>query len=203
MNFKNTYFLTNRLKEGDKKAYAFLIDNYHHKLCVYANSLINNHTQSEDIVQNVFVNLWVKRAKLDPKQSIKSFLYKSVYNEFIDQYRKTQSVMKIEKMYIDYINSIVLDEDKEDTQKLIKQVKIIIQNLPPKCKHVFELSKKEGLTNIEISEHLNVTVKAVEAQITRAFSIIRKKLKGKTDLILFLLFDVKNELKLTLFKHQK
>ena len=192
MNFNNTFFLTTRLKEGDKKAYAFLIDNYHHKLCVYANSLINNHIQSEDIVQNVFINLWVKRAKLDPRQSIKSFLYKSVYNEFIDQYRKTQSVMKIEKMYIDYINSIVIDENEEDLQKLIIQVKEIIQNLPPKCKQVFELSKKEGLTNIEISEYLNITIKAVEAQITRAFNTIRKELKDNTRFILFLLFEVKN-----------
>lgn len=191
MSLNNKKSLIEDLKKGDRKAFTVLIDHYHHKLCVYANSLINNSIQAEDVVQNVFVNLWEKRSKLDSSYSIQSFLYRSVYNEFIDQYRKTQSVMKIEKKYIEYLNSFVIDEDKEDIQKLIKLVKVIIQDLPPKCKKIFELSKKEGLTNIEISEHLNVSVKAVEAQITKAFKILKVKVGDKIKSILFLIFDLR------------
>lgn len=64
---------------------------------------------------------------------------------------------------------------KKIFKKLLKAVKKVVQRLPPKCKKIFELSKKEGLTNIEIAEHLNLSIKAVEAQITKAFSTIRKK----------------------------
>lgn len=188
MDFNNTSLLITQLQKGNQKAFSFLIDTYHHKLCVYANSLINNHIQAEDVVQNVFIHLWEKRSKLNSSQPIQRFLYKAVYNEFIDQYRKTQSVMRIEKMYIEQLNSFTINEDNtDDIEKLIILVKKIIQDLPPKCKQIFELSKKEGLSNIEIAEYLNITVKAVEAQITRAFSIIRKKANEKTELILLLL----------------
>ena len=69
-----------------------------------------------------------------------------------------------------------------------------IENLPPKCKQTFLLSKKDGLTNIEIAEYLNVSVKSVEAHITKAYSIIRKKVGDKMNGVLFLLFGINNRL---------
>ncbi|MEO8254993.1 MAG: sigma factor-like helix-turn-helix DNA-binding protein, partial [Flavobacterium sp.] len=71
-----------------------------------------------------------------------------------------------------------------------------IDNLPQKCKLVFNLSKKEGLTNIEIAEHLEVSIKTVEAQITKAFSILRSSLEIKTKGFLFLLFKIEFPAKL-------
>ncbi len=65
-----------------------------------------------------------------------------------------------------------------------------IQNLPPKCKQTFLLSKQEGLTNVEIAEYLNVSIKSVEAHITKVFSILRKSIGDKMHGILFLLFGV-------------
>jgi len=188
MNFKDNASLILSLKEGNRKAFSYLIDTFHHDLCVYANSLINNNIQAEDVVQNVFIRLWEKRNNLNEHFSLKSFLYKSVYNEFIDQYRKTQSVLRIEKIYIEYINTIVDHNSKEDTDKLISLVKDTIQQLPPKCKQIFELSKTEGLSNIEISEFLNINIKTVEAQITKGYKTIRASLKEKINSILFLLF---------------
>ena len=73
-------------------------------------------------------------------------------------------------------------------------VKKEIDKLPPKCKQTFLLSKKEGLTNIEIAEYLNVSIKSVEAHITKAFSILRKSIGNKVEGILFLLFGSNNYL---------
>ncbi len=72
--------------------------------------------------------------------------------------------------------------------KLVKQE---IENLPPKCKQIFLLSKQDGLTNIEIAEFLNVSIKSVEAHITKAFSILRKTVGEKVNSVLFLLFSMK------------
>ncbi|WP_343330743.1 RNA polymerase sigma-70 factor [Polaribacter staleyi] len=191
MDFKDNTLLILSLKKGNKKAFSYLIDTYHHSLCVYANSLINNHIQADDVVQNVFVKLWEKRKSINESYSLKSFLYKAVYNEFIDQYRKTQSVLRIEKVYVDYINTIIDSGSEEDNEKLISLVNDSIQQLPPKCKQIFELSKSEGLSNIEISEYLNVSIKTVEFHITNAFSIIRKKIKNKTSAVFFMFFDFK------------
>jgi len=190
LSFTQDINLINALKVGESKAYTYLVNSYHHKLCVYAYNLTNDHTLSEDIVQNVFMNVWKQRHKLKEDFVIKSYLYKSVYNEFIDQYRKHKKVLALEKYHIEALSAIVEEEDKNSFEKLIKLVKLEIENLPPKCKQTFLLSKKEGLTNIEIAEYMNVSIKSVEAHITKAFRLIRKKTKIELESILIIIFDI-------------
>jgi RNA polymerase sigma-70 factor (ECF subfamily) len=182
------------LKKGDSKGYQFLVTSYHQKLCVYANSLTNDSDLAEDIVQNVFMSIWKNRNKLKDQFVVKSYLYKSVYNEFIDQYRKKKAVFTLEKKYIEALTYIVEEEDEKSLEKLMNIVKEEIDKLPPKCKQTFLLSKEEGLTNLEISEYLNISIKSVEAHITKAFSVLRKSIGNKVNGILFLLFGNNNEL---------
>lgn len=186
--YHNNSQLIDALKSGDPKAYSFLVDTYHHKLCVYAFSLIHDKDSAEDIVQNVFISTWRKRDQLKVDFSIKGFLYKSVYNEFIDHYRKLKSVFPLEKKYMEALTDIVEEEDDHSLERIIKIIEKEIQKLPPKCKEVFLLSKENGLTNIEISEYKNISIKSVEAHITKAFSLLRKSIGNKFDGVLFLLF---------------
>ena len=195
-NYDNNATLIESLSKGDEGAYNYLIDTYHHQLCVYANSLVKNIYSAEDIVQNVFIKVWEQRTRLKPDHALKSFLYKLVYNEFIDLYRKNQSLFSLEKSYYDSLISVIQEDDSESFQRVLNVVNREIQNLPPKCKEVFILSKKEGLTNIEIAEHLDVSIKTVEAQITKAFSILRSSLEEKIKSVLFLLFGKRKKLKL-------
>lgn len=178
------------LKNGKEMAYSILVEHYHHQLCVYAHSLMGDQEMARDIVQNVFFRMWKKRHKLDANSSLKSFLYKSVYNEFIDQYRKNKSVISLEKKHIEVLDDFI-EKDEDTVQKLFDMVQREIRNLPPKSRMVFMLSKQEGLTNMEIAEYLGVSLKSVEAHITKAFSLIRTKLNGKikTEVLLFFLFE--------------
>ncbi|OOV20230.1 RNA polymerase sigma factor [Flavobacterium sp. LM4] len=196
-DYNDNNILIESLRNGDEKAYTYLIDSYHHKLCVYANSLVKNIYSAEDIVQNVFIKVWEQRARLKSDHAIKSFLYKLAYNEFIDLYRKNQSLFSLEKTYHDALNSVVLEDDSESFQHILKVVNKEIESLPPKCREVFILSKKEGLTNIEIAEHLDVSIKTVEAQITKAFSILRSSLEEKIKSVLFMFFGKKKKLGLS------
>ncbi|SHE74862.1 RNA polymerase sigma-70 factor, ECF subfamily [Arenibacter palladensis] len=186
-NHKNL-FLAQRLISGDPKAYDLLMDSYYQNLCAYVQSLCHDHSMAEDIVQNVFVKVWVKRKKINPDLSIKSYLYKSVYNEFINQYRKNKPVIYLEKKYFEAID-LVVDIEPEELESLIKLMNIEIENLPSKCKEIFLMNKKEGLTHTEISEYLNISVKTVEGHITRAFKILTEKLGTKMEAVLFLLFN--------------
>ena len=172
-----------------------MVNQYHHKLCVYVFSLTKDNDLAEDIVQNVFMAIWNKNHKLKEDFVLKSYLYKSVYNEFIDQYRKEKSVLPLEKKHFDALSSIVEDDDENSMEKLIKLVKQEIENLPPKCKQTFLLSKQDGLTTIEIAEFLNVSIKSVEAHITKAFSILRKTVGERVNTVLFLLFGIKTKKK--------
>lgn len=188
--FNDETVFINALKKGESNAYKFLVDKYHHQLCVYAFGLTNDSDLAEDIVQNVFIKIWKHRFKLKDSFSVKGYLYRSVYNEFIDQYRKHKTVISLEKKYIDALSVVVEEETDNSLSKLIDLVKQEIEKLPPKCKQIFLLSKKEGLTNLEISEYLGVSLKSVEAHITKAFSTLRKSSGVKNNGFFFLLFNV-------------
>src|SRR5690606_11671339 len=108
------------------------VKNYNHRLCVYANSLVNDSERAQDIVQNVFVKTWERRKTLKNDQSIKGFLYRAVHNEFIDQYRSTQSLKALEKLYMDTLLQFEMEPESERTEKIIPMVMDAINNLPAK-----------------------------------------------------------------------
>jgi len=166
------------LINGDNSAYVRLIDLYYKDLCNYATSLARDDFKSEDIVQSVIIRLWEKRKRLDPSISIKKYLYRSVYNEFIDTYRKARSVSAVERKYIEKLDSIIENEEDENSKRLIKEIKKLADELPPKCKETFWLSKESGLTYKEIADYQNVSVNTVEKQMVKAISYLRKKLSN-------------------------
>lgn len=177
------------MKRGNSKAYDFLMDSFYKKLCSYAYTLSHDHGASEDIVQNVFVQIWSNKKSINSSFSIKSYLYKSVYNEFINQYRKNKPVFFLEKKYLESVD-LVVESTQENLDELLKLVDKEINKLPSKCREVFLLNKKEGLTHLEISEYLNISTKTIEGHMTRAFKILREKLDDKTKTVFFFLFGV-------------
>ena len=84
-------------------------------------------------------------------------------------------MLKLHDEYVKYLNQTIKDSDEKDFDKMIKMMNKAIENLPKKCKEIFLLSKKEGYSNIEISEILSISVKTVESQITIAFKKIKKQ----------------------------
>jgi len=186
--FSNQKKLIKHLKKGNSLAYSYLVGLYYKELCNYATSLARDDFKSEDIVQNVIVRMWQQREKLNTNILIKNYLYKSVYNEFIDQYRKDLSISVLEKKYIEVLDSFIEVKEENETKRLITLVEKEIEQLPNKCKETFLLSKKNGLTYREIADYQNVSVNTVEKQMVKAFSILRKKLKDKMTSLLFILF---------------
>ena len=187
-DFKDNEELVTALRKGEERAYLHLLSTYHRPLFAYAVSLINDRALAQDIVQNVFLRTWQFRKKLNPDFAIKSFLYKSVYNEFVNAYKKNKTVTLLEKKYIETLSDTAESMDETRFERILEIVIVEIRNLPPKCQKVFTLSKQDGLTNREISEYLDISVKTVEAQITKAFGILRKKLGDKVESYLFLVF---------------
>ncbi|RKR14471.1 RNA polymerase sigma-70 factor (ECF subfamily) [Maribacter vaceletii] len=190
MDLNENKLLINSLRKGEEKAYMFLLDKYHRRLHAYALTLVDDHSLAQDIVQNVFLRTWQYRKKLNHKYTIQSFLYKSVYNEFVNTYKKDKAMMLLQMKYYEALHQEIEKIDEKKIEEIIQLVTKEVDKLPPKCKQIFSLSKKEGLTNMEISEYLNISIKTVEAHITKAFSILKDKLDGKIEISLFLLFGV-------------
>ena len=161
------------LKSGDEFAFTELVNKYNKRLFAYAISLSGDYSLAKDIVQDVFIKTYEYRKRLNPEFSIVGFLYRSVYNQFINTYHKNKSLLKVQDEYVRFLNQIIDETSDSEFDRLIKIVNESINNLPKRCKEIFVLSKKEGYTNLEISEILNISIKTVEAQITIAFKSIR------------------------------
>ena len=189
MSYSNNSVLITHLKNGNEEAYEYLMNAYYNQLCAYALGLTKDKFKAEDIVQNVFFKVWKKRKKLSEINSIKNFLYKSVYNEFIDEFRKNKNLTLMDEDHIKHLNTIVDEINPNELTRLIDIVKMEIDNLPPKCRTIFKLAKLEGLTYREIAEYQSISLRTVENHMAKAFSIIRDKIGDKIEAILFLIFS--------------
>lgn len=189
MDLTDNAILVQQLKNGNETAYLYLLNTYHRRLHAYALSLVCDQDMAQDMVQNVFIKTWDFRHRLDETYSIQSFLFKSVYNESINYIQKHKARMVLQEKYVASLGEIMDQSTNDSFDKMLAIVDKEIGHLPEKCKQVFILSKKEGLTNQEIAEHLSVSIKTVEAQITKAFSVLRKRLGDKYKAV-FMLFHL-------------
>lgn len=154
-----------------------LYTNYYKKLCIFANTYLYDEDEAEEIVQRVMTKLWEQKDDYDTIQNVSSYLYRSVRNHCLNtiNHKKTEEKYKSDawnELRILEMKATEEDLSEEKEQKL----KEAIENLPERCQDVLTLSKFQGLKNKEIAEQLNISVKAVEANITRAFATLRKSI---------------------------
>lgn len=168
------------IQNGDRKAFRSVIDMYYGEIYLYARSLSRDEILAKDLVQEGFYKLWKKRKKIKNITSLRGWLYKSVRNKFIDYARKhRKEVYFFEMNYAGLIDDIVQEDYLDDLKRKVKIAEKEIARLPKKCQKVFVLSKKEGLTNNEIAEHLGISVKTVEGHLTNAIKILKERLKER------------------------
>ena len=170
----NNKGLIEGMKKNDSSAWQQAVDEFSDNLYAYAISLCSNHEMASEIVQQVFVNTFEVKHKLDPKYSLKSFLYRSTFNKFIDLYRKNKSMSALHEQYYFLLDQFTSNET--DLSEKLKMMKLKIESLPRRTKEIFCLSKQSGLSNVEISETLNISLKTVEGHITKAFKLLRNEL---------------------------
>lgn len=170
--------LIKRLKDNEPSAWGEIVNSYSDQLFAYALSLCSDRELSSDIVQHVFITIFETRHNLNPDYSLKSYLYRATYNKFIDDYRKKKSMSALHDQYYFMLNQFVTNTSDEDLSEKLKSMNIMISKLPTKTKTIFILSKQSGLSNIEISESLNISIKTVEGHITKAFKLLREEVKN-------------------------
>ncbi|PCI00615.1 MAG: RNA polymerase sigma-70 factor [Flavobacteriaceae bacterium] len=173
--FNNQSDLVTALQSGEESAYNFLFESYYSELLNYTIGLTKDSDKASDIVQVTFIKIWNHRDTLNIHTSIKNYLFSSAYHHFIDAYRKEKSQFDLlEQLKNEAFLEIISDDDSIKKER-IQQVQKIISSLPPKCREIFLMSKKDGLRYQEIGTTLNISVKTVEAQISKAFKKIREE----------------------------
>lgn len=141
-------------------------------LGMYALRIVGDADDAEDMVQNAFLSAWqIIEAGADIN-NIEAYLYRAVRNECI-------SFMRRQKETVGSDSIPELCDDDIDTSESDARIWKAIEMLPEKCRNVFLLSKRDGLSNAEIADELGISIKTVKNQITKAFSILRDSLNVK------------------------
>ena len=176
-SYNNEKFLIEQLKNGSEEAYGHFFKSYHKDLCNYILAISRDPKEAEEITQQAFIKFWDNREKLFIEvNSLKKYFFKIAYNLFIDSKRKSKKEFELLESLKYETYSDILDKDYFLFNQRLKSVEAEIENLPEKCKKVFIMGKKEGLKYKEISEKLHISIKTVEAHMTKALKRLRIQL---------------------------
>jgi RNA polymerase sigma-70 factor (ECF subfamily) len=167
-NIENDIDLLNRLKEDDQFAFTSIYNKYWENLYTVAYAILKDKVVCEDIIQDVFINIWNKRKSMLIKVSLKAYLTASVKYEVFRQLRK-----KIESLEI--IDDLLIDpatspQENMEYKELLEHMNHIVNKLSTKCREVFILSREKELSHKEIAVIRNISTKTVENQIGKALS---------------------------------
>ena len=177
--------------EGNEKAFEIFYRAEYCNLKYFLSRYLSDATLIEDVIQDSFLTIWVTRDKINLDQSLRSFLFTIARNNAINILRKNsfklkdslskfENTLKINLLTDEYLISKI---DALDMKYIIEKT---YEVLPEKIKETFILSREFGMSYVEISRELGITIKVVEHNISAALKIFRKKLGRFINLLLFL-----------------
>ena len=169
--------LLGRLQAGDEGAYDTVFRTWYPVLVRVASALLKDSDAAEDISQEVLLELWRRRHVLEANVSLRAYLLRSVRNRSLNHLRhlrvRRDTDADVQQLYDEPVTS----DQPVVAKELADAVQIALRELPPRCREVFELSRKNGLKYAEIAEALGISQKTVEAQMGKALRIMRERLR--------------------------
>lgn len=183
---------------GDRGAFENFFREWYIRLCVYAESILHDRDQAEDLVQGIFCTLWEKRDSLYVQDSVKSYLFRSVYNA-------AMNILKREKVKLAFLQFLQERGEKgenntdayfsdEERSTISLEINRVIDALPQQCREILLLSRFAGKKSSEIASLLNISVRTVETQLYRAMKRLREDLSHLRNSDILLVFFFKCEM---------
>jgi len=169
------------LRKKPDQALNSMYEKYYSMLCFQVMSVLKDRSISEDIVQEVFFEVWKKREELKLQQSIERYLKRSCRNLTLNYIRDNHIKWEDESTLADLEDTEFTFEQYHSAEELKIKINEVIAELPDKCGVVFSLSRFEDMSYAEIAKELNISVKTVENQISKALKILRKEIYTKSN----------------------
>lgn len=169
--------LVSFFQEGNEEAYIEIYNRYKWLLHTHAYKKLGDRDAANDIVQDLFTSLWLKRHDVFITTTLSAYLYTAVRNRVLNiiEHRAVES--KHIDSLLNYANSYVAATDHLVREKqLMEIIEKEIAGLPPKMREVFELSRKSHLTHREIADQLDISEETVKKQVKNALKILRIRL---------------------------
>ncbi|WP_163321784.1 MULTISPECIES: RNA polymerase sigma factor [Draconibacterium] len=177
MTVNNDEELIRKIRRNDYLSFNHLFEKYYSCLCKFVFDMIKDKLASEDLVQELFIKLWNNRRSLTIDQNVAAYLYRASRNSALNYIRNEKNRTKI-------IGEIIINNQAQFYEPMVEKeflmiVEECINNLPERSREVFKMSRFEELTQKEISERLNISVKTIKNQIWKSLFYIRSCLKLK------------------------
>jgi RNA polymerase sigma-70 factor (ECF subfamily) len=170
-----------RIRIGDIKAYEQVFRLYYAPLCAYATCIVGDSDESEEIVQQLFYVLWRDHDRLSVFRSLKSYLYASVRNDALRHLeheevkrRHQESVLSLQPAEAAPEADAQQQLEYAELQQLVADV---LLTLPPRCGVVYRMLREEGKKYAEIADRLHLSVKTVEADVTKTLKALRREVE--------------------------
>lgn len=176
---------------GDEASLKLLLEQYHNYLVVVGLRYLTDRQRVEDVIHDVFADLWNSRKQVEIAHGVKSFLRGAVVNKCLAIIRKEARISLVEEHSYELSDRRASADQLVDRDNLKKSIDEIVRSLPEKCRMVFTLSRVEGLSHREISERMEISKKTIENHMTKALKTLRTELKRKGLLIsIFLIMKI-------------
>lgn len=184
--------LVEEVNLGNELAFERFFKTYFKSLYRYAFTMLQDEVTAEEAVQNVFYKIWERREVLVIHTSVKAFLYKSVYHQCLN-YMKQQKRNTENEEEVQYLSRERQSDDHAATRVQVSELQLQLQlamnALPEQCRTIFYMSRFDELKYREIAERMDLSIKTVEAQMTKALKILREKLVDFLPLLLWILLN--------------
>jgi RNA polymerase sigma-70 factor (ECF subfamily) len=171
-----------KIREGDRAAFEALFHAYYGSLCDFAWQYVRSEDIVEELVQDIFLYVWERRADWLPQGTVRSYLYRAVYNKSLNHLKHR----RIEKQWEVQHREDEPSETPEDAlsfKELSDAIQASLDALPERRRHVFLLSRQHNMTYAEIAEMLGISIKTVETQMGRALQSMRERLAAFLSLV--------------------
>lgn len=178
--------LFEKIKQRDKKAFNLLFRRYYTPLCRFSFAICLSQADSEESIQDMFVQFWDRAPQLEIGISLKAYLYTSARNYTLNALKKKQTELNYLEQYSELVNSNE-HEEAMSTTELSSLIQTGVNTLPEKCREIFVMCKQEGLTYEEIATYLDVSTKTVDSQMGIALRKLREYLQPKIQKMLIIL----------------
>jgi RNA polymerase sigma-70 factor, ECF subfamily len=165
-----------RLSAGDEEAYAAVFRLWYAPLVRFVQSMLQQQDEAEEVAQEVMLELWNRRAQLDLEQPVQAWLFRAARNRALNVLRHRKVVDNAAPLVRALSSDARPTDELSVEQELAAALHEALSTLPPRCREVFALSRRDGLKNAEIAARLGISVKGVEAQMARALRALREQL---------------------------
>jgi RNA polymerase sigma-70 factor (ECF subfamily) len=181
--------LVKKLKEGDSFAFEVLFYKYRNKVKGFAVKIVPAQIDPEEIVQEVFVKLWLKKEAVDPGKDFQSYLF-SIAKHLVLDHLKSAVNRKLYFVGEHFQQDLLIEEGQENALQEDAEEKLqrLIDEIPERRREIFRLSRFEGLSYKQIAERLNISENTVDSQIRNALAFLRKEFR-KFIVLAFLYFS--------------